>query len=105
MLKKTRIKAKYLINIASTTAVAIAENKKPKVNDLVKKADYHAEIKYIKNKYFDVNESESFFSQCYIAITLLQPLLYTLKRLGNPSAVNLDGDARNYNTFNELCNK
>ena len=40
------------ITISVTTSAPTAvENKIPNVSDLVKKADYHAEIKYIKKKF------------------------------------------------------
>ena len=48
--KRNEVKDEILNN-TNFTATAV-ESKTPNVNDLVKKADYDAEIKYIKNKYF-----------------------------------------------------
>ena len=48
-----------ITNLTTTPAFTAVENKIPNVNDLVKKADYDAEIKDIKDKYlstFDYNK-------------------------------------------------
>ena len=41
-----------ITNLATTAALTAIENKIPNVSDLVKKVDYDAEIKDIKDKYF-----------------------------------------------------
>ena len=45
-----------IINLATTAALTTIENKIPNASDLVKKADYDAEIKDIKSKYFTTSD-------------------------------------------------
>ena len=45
-----------ITNLATTAALTTVENKIPNISDLVKKADYDAEIKDIKIKYFTTSD-------------------------------------------------
>ena len=47
---------------ATITTVCAFENKIPNVRNLVKKADYDAEIKDIKNKYFTTSDYTKFLN-------------------------------------------
>ena len=49
-----------ITNLATTTAFTVSENKIPHVSDLVKNADYDAEMKDIKNKYFTTSDYNKF---------------------------------------------
>ena len=51
-----------ITNWATTAAITNAENKIPNFSDLVKKADYDAEIKDIKNKYFTTSDYNMFMN-------------------------------------------
>ena len=45
-----------IINLTTTAVLTTVENKTPNVSNLVKKADYDAEIKNIKHKYFNTSD-------------------------------------------------
>ena len=47
-------------NLATTAGLTTAENKIIKVINLIKKADYDAEIKNIKDKYFTAPDYKKF---------------------------------------------
>ena len=51
--------------LATTITFTTVENKIPYVNHLVKKADYDAEIKDIKNKYFPTSDYNKFTSNIF----------------------------------------
>ena len=49
-----------MTNLATTAALTTVENKKLYVSALAKKADYDAEIKEIRNKYFTTSDYNKF---------------------------------------------
>ena len=51
-----------ITNLAAAAAFTTVENKIPNFSDLVKKADYDAEIKDIKNKYFTTSDYNKFMN-------------------------------------------
>ena len=55
---EVKIEIPSITNWATTTTPTAVENKMPNVSDLVNKAGYDAEIKYIKNKYFNKSDYE-----------------------------------------------
>ena len=59
---KINVKTKVpsITNLAATGAITAVENKIPNVSDLVKKADYDAEIRDIKDKYFTTSDYSKF---------------------------------------------
>ena len=59
---RAKNKISSITNLATTTDLTITavDNEIPKVSDLVKKADYNAEMKHIKNKYFTISDYNQF---------------------------------------------
>ena len=49
-----------IINLTTTAVLTTVENKTPNVSNLVKKADYDAEIKNIRHKYFNTSDYNKF---------------------------------------------
>ena len=49
-----------IINLTTTAVLTTVENKTPNVSNLVKKADYDAEINNIKHKYFNTTDYNKF---------------------------------------------
>ena len=66
-----------ITNLATTAILIAVENKIPNVSDLVKKADYDAEMKDIKNKYFSTSDYNKFTN-----------IVIDAKKLFNESGVN-----------------
>ena len=60
--KITEVEGKILSisGLATTTALTAVENEIPDISDLVKKADYDAEILDIKSKYFTTADYNRF---------------------------------------------
>ena len=50
-INKVKSEIPSIANLTVTAVLTTVENKIPNVYDLVKKADYDAETKYIKDKY------------------------------------------------------
>ena len=59
-INKAKKKMPSITNLATTATPIVVENKILNVSDLVKKADYHAEMKDIKNKYFSTSDYNKF---------------------------------------------
>ena len=70
-----------ITNLATTTALTAVGNKISSVSDLVKKADYHAEIKDIENKYFTTSDFNEFTNNVLDA-------KITAKQIVNESGLN-----------------
>ena len=60
-IKEVKGKIPIITNLATTATLTAVENEIPNVRDSVKKADYDAEIKDIKNKYFTTSDCNKFF--------------------------------------------
>ena len=60
-IKEVKGKIPIITNLGTTATPTAVENKIPNVRDSVKKADYDAEIKDIKNKYFTASDCNKFF--------------------------------------------
>ena len=59
-IKDVKGKITSITNLATNAALTTVENKIPNISDLIKKADYDAEIKDIKNKYFTTSDYNKF---------------------------------------------
>ena len=70
-----------ITNLAVNNALTVTENKVPNVNNLVKKADYNAEIKDVKDKYFTTSEYNKFMNN------ILDAKIKT-KKIANGSSLN-----------------
>ena len=70
-----------ITNLAINNALTVTENKVPNVNNLVKKADYNAEIKDVKDKYFTTSEYNKFMNN------ILDAKIKT-KKIANGSSLN-----------------
>ena len=68
-------------NLPTTTECTAVEIKTPKVSDLVKRANYDAEIKDVKDKYFRTSDYNN------ITINILDSKI-TTKRLVDKSGLN-----------------
>ena len=92
-INEAKDKIPSITNLATTAAVSTVENKIPNFSDLVKKADYDAEIKYIKDKYFATSDYNKFTNNIFDE-------KITEKRLVNESGLN-----ENKNISNKRRNK
>ena len=56
-----------ITNLATTAAFTTVGNKIPNVSSLIKKSDYDAEVKDIKNKYFTTSDYTKFTNNVFNA--------------------------------------
>ena len=64
VLRSMRLKAKYLVILASLLLLLLMMFKKtPENSDIVKKTDYDAKIKDFERKYFTISDHNKFTNQ------------------------------------------
>ena len=80
-INKVKGEIPSITNSATTTALTTVQKKIPKFSDLVKKSDYDAEVKDIKNKYFTTSDYNKFINNILDAKIMR-------KKLVNESGVN-----------------